>query len=76
MKKTVIIMLLLMTLVIVGFIMGIAILGIVEALATGPINETYPAVIFFALTAMPGCLAIRYCKNELFKEMEMKSKEV
>lgn len=74
MKKTNIIMLII---ILVGatFLTGFPVLGILEALAMGPITEVYPAVAFFGMWVILGIIAIVHSICELLKEMEVTEEE-
>ena len=75
MKKIIVIGLSIMALVASTFMTGIPVLGIIEALAIEPIAEVYPAVAFFGIFVVLGIMATIHSKNELLKELEVKSKE-
>lgn len=68
MKKINIIML---TLTLIGTMVAasIPVLGIIEALAYGPMSETYPAVVMFGLFELLGLTAIIHVIYEIWMEV-------
>jgi len=71
MKKTEIVMLII-TLVATIFMTGMPVVGIVEALAIGPIAEVYPAIVFFGMCVIFGIMAITHVIYELLMEVTKK----